>query len=162
MKLLPDELRLGSGSVGVQPDGLIESRGSFTLVEAKRIRGSRFQDQQLAREYLTVLQERGARSGLLWVVLGSPPPVAVTGVGRVGLVEAIEARLDAVHALTACEIDLAEAGAGIRDVVAWTTWNNIVEATEAALGDMDALDDSVRACIARLARAVSQAVEWHR
>lgn len=62
--LLPEELVLNprGRSRGdrriVQPDAWISTPGTVTLVEAKRIRSSRFQPEQLAREYVALT--RGA------------------------------------------------------------------------------------------------------
>ena len=36
----------------VQPDGIMESLNTYTILEAKRIRSSSFQPEQLAREYV--------------------------------------------------------------------------------------------------------------
>ncbi len=41
-----------SGGIVVQPDGIISSDSCFTLVEAKRIRTTSFQPEQLSREYI--------------------------------------------------------------------------------------------------------------
>ena len=78
--LLPDDLYLdvkaahGTKRVSVQPDGLLESKSVFCLMEAKRIKPGSFQPEQLAREYLTVLKFAKARdiTPLLLLVLPDP------------------------------------------------------------------------------------------
>jgi hypothetical protein len=80
--LLPDEVRLQprnphqQDGLVVQPDAIISSSNSYVLVEAKRLRRSSFQPEQLAREYLAVTQQANGRTPLLLLILGAPPPVA--------------------------------------------------------------------------------------
>lgn len=84
LTLLPDELmitRHDAGAVVVQPDGVLVSPSCYVLIEAKRIRRSAFQAEQLAREYAAVLQEAHGRTPLLLLLLGAPPPVSVAGEG---------------------------------------------------------------------------------
>lgn len=159
--LLPDEVHLGRLALVVQPDAYLDSPQSLALVECKRIRSSRFQEEQLAREYLAVHQAAGSRSALMWVILGSPPPVLVAGLGRVDLAEAVHARLDQVHATSGCTVDLEKARSRVEDTIAWTTWQNIEEATQNALRQMGPLDDDVAGCLRRLVDAISRSVEWH-
>lgn len=55
----------------VQPDGIIESPNTYTILEAKRIRSSSFQPEQLAREYVLALRDAGPRTPILLLVLGT-------------------------------------------------------------------------------------------
>lgn len=59
VKLNPDGLTRAELMI-VQPDAMITSSSCRTLVEAKRIRRSSFQPQQLAREYLAVTRPSGS------------------------------------------------------------------------------------------------------
>ena len=73
MSLLPGDVFLGQTRVHVQPDATILTPFTYVLVEAKRIRSSSFQVDQLAREFVAVLQEAEDRTPLLLLVLGAPP-----------------------------------------------------------------------------------------
>ena len=66
----------------VQPDGLIESQNVYLVLEAKRIRQSSFQPEQLAREYVLSLRESGTKNPLLLLVLGHQPPISIQKHGR--------------------------------------------------------------------------------
>lgn len=59
----------------VQPDGSVISTGSYVMIEAKRIRASTFQPEQLAREYVALMREAQGRTPLL---------VAHPGLGTAG------------------------------------------------------------------------------
>ncbi len=61
--------------LNVQPDGIFECEIAYCMLEAKRIKRGAFHPEQLAREFLAVLQEAKNRSGLLLLVLPVPPPV---------------------------------------------------------------------------------------
>ena len=68
--LLPDEFVLPGSATTVQPDATIAMPGHFVLMEAKRIRRASFQPEQLAREYVALLNEAADRVHLLLIVLG--------------------------------------------------------------------------------------------
>lgn len=135
----------------VQPDAIISSTSAYCLVEAKRIQGGSFQPRQLARTAITARDRAGGRPSLVLLVLGSPPPILVKGRGR--------RTVDA--ATTADEV----IGFEIPDpttTVAWTTWNQIAQASENGLAMLpSATDPSLAASIERLARRVSGSVRWH-
>ncbi len=97
--LLPDESRLGPDGPVVQLDGVVASQTCHVLIEAKAMRGS-FQPEQLPREYLALLRDAGAKVPLLFLVLGSGPPVPVRGYGRLDLEDAVAMHLERVHART--------------------------------------------------------------
>ena len=60
MTLAPN--RSGTNQLVVQPDALITSPGSFVLVEAKRVRSSSFQPEQLAKEYVATMAHVATRT----------------------------------------------------------------------------------------------------
>ena len=68
LTLLPEELKLRpSGAsyqeqVVVQPDGMITSPHCVVMIEAKRIRKSKFQTEQLAREYIALMRDAAGRT----------------------------------------------------------------------------------------------------
>lgn len=147
----------------VQPDGLIESRGVYAVLEAKRIRRSSFQREQLAREYVLALRDANERAPLLLLILGDEPPVNVARQSRMSITDAIELTLDSVlersdgHGLTRQEaIDR------IPQVVAWLTWSEISEIVrrQQAIA-VSRAEASVGASIKRLADSVTQAIERH-
>ena len=99
ISLLPGDVFLGRTGVHVQPDATIITPTTYALVEAKRIRPSSFQADQLAREFVAVLQEARGRTPLLLLVLGVPPPVKVRGLAeRIDIATAISTRLSNVAA----------------------------------------------------------------
>lgn len=57
ISMLPGDIYLGQSEVNLQPDAIIVGPSSYVLIEAKRIRRSSFQENQLAREFVAVLQE---------------------------------------------------------------------------------------------------------
>ncbi len=61
LTLLPEESLLPGSAVVVQPDATMAMPGHFVLVEAKRIRTASFQPEQLAREYITLLDKAADR-----------------------------------------------------------------------------------------------------
>ena len=71
IQLLPGDVTLMPAGINVQPDATITTTTCSVLVEAKRIKASAFQPEQLAREYLALLQEVTKRTPLLLLVLGS-------------------------------------------------------------------------------------------
>jgi hypothetical protein len=166
--LLPDDLMLGSETtpwgarVVVQPDGIVMSPRCFVLLEAKRIRRSSFQPEQLAREYLAVLQHSGERSPLLLLLLGSPPPVAVQDLGSLSVTDAVDAGLPAV--LSRMREDSSSRSQlldRLPEVVAWTTWHDLSNVLEERLAGFQSSDPSMQACVTRLVQSALSAVERH-
>ncbi|MGI8691630.1 MAG: hypothetical protein ACR2JK_01840 [Geodermatophilaceae bacterium] len=109
LTLLPDETLLPPTGIVVQPDATLISPNTHVLVEAKRIRACYFQAEQLPREYLALLLAAEARTPLLLVVLGAPPPVPLRGHrGRLPLLDALTLHLETVHnRVEGAPIDLA-------------------------------------------------------
>ena len=167
--LLPDDLLLGSKNtphddrVVVQPDGILTSPQCYVLIEARRIRRSSFQPEQLAREYAAVLQHSGERSPLLLLLLGSPPPVAVKGLGRLSLIDAVDAGLPAVLNRMGQDSPPLRSQLLNRlpEVVAWITWDDLCNVLEDRLASFDSPDPSVQACVTRLVQSALSAVARH-
>jgi len=160
LTLLPDDLsipRHEAGAVVVQPDGVLVSPSCYVLIEAKRIRRSSFQAEQLAREYAAVLQEARGRTPLLLLVLGAPPPVSVAGGGRLSVEEAVARHLAKFSPPAELPRLLDELGS----VVAWTTWDQLREVVESQAVAFRCDDDSVAGSVARLSGAVTDAVRRH-
>jgi hypothetical protein len=167
LTLLPDDIVLApsrtkkSEQLIVQPDGIMISPGCYTLIEAKRIRSSSFQAQQLAREYVSVLHQARGRTPLLLLILGTEPPVRVQGHGKQTVAEAIERYLGPVlggadeHAF-----ELEPLLGGIPDVVAWLTWSRLGQVVDAQRALFKA-EPSVRATVDRLADSVGLAISRH-
>ena len=143
----------------VYPDALIESPGVFCVVEAKGPRKGSFQREQLAREYVLARQRSAGRRPLLLLVLPSPPPVKVDGLGKITPREAIGAETEGVLAGTPSlgnPLDDAD------DVVCWITWDTVKEVVAHQLADLADGSSSTQACIARLAGSLIEAVDRHR
>lgn len=160
LTLLPDELlikRHDAGAVVVQPDGVLVSPSCYVLIEAKRIRRSAFQAEQLAREYAAVLQEAHGGTPLLLLLLGAPPPVSVAGEGRLSVEEAVARHLGKFSPPAELPRLLEELGT----VVAWTTWDQLREVVESQAAAFRSDDDSVAGSVARLSGAVTDAVRRH-
>lgn len=163
VSLLPGDVPLADSTIRVQPDPLVTSASTYTLVEAKRIRPSSFQSDQLAREFIATVQQAGERVPLLLVILGSPPPVAVDKIsGRVSLEDAITWRLDQVDAWSggakSHPDDLATL---IPEVLAWTTWGEIRDVLAANRPTYSAPEGLGRN-VSRLCDAAIAAIDWHR
>lgn len=159
--LLPEQLLLGKHGMVVQPDATIVTPTCHVLVEAKRIRRSSFQPEQLAREYLGLLQSAGSKTALLLLILGSPPPVVVKGHGPLQLMDAITMHLEKVNAESGSHIPLGEVAARIPEVVGWTTWDDIRDVVARQLPKFTSLDPGVAGTVLRLCNSVTTAIEWH-
>jgi len=160
LTLLPDELmitRHDAGAVVVQPDGVLVSPSCYVLIEAKRIRRSAFQAEQLAREYAAVLQEAHGRTPLLLLLLGAPPPVSVAGEGRLSVEEAIARHLSKFTP----PAEVPRLLDTVSNVVAWTTWDQLRQVVESQAAAFRCDDDSVAGSVARLSGAVTDAVRRH-
>jgi len=141
MDLLPGPHYLARGGLGlkelvVQPDAIVTSPRCYELVEAKRIRTSSFQPEQLAREYALVMRtakERHADTPLLFLVLGEKPPVHVGGAGRVLPEQSIRGYLAAVRERSDPDgLDLEAMFAQIPESLAWVTWDEVKTAVAAS------------------------------
>jgi hypothetical protein len=165
--LLPGDIFLAETACGgsqlcVQPDGVVESPSVYCLLEAKRVKRGAFQPEQLAREYLAVLQEAGQRGPLLMLILPGPPPVAVSRHGRLDLHDAVARWLEPV--LLRCEHEFPAAEELLRNVtsvIAYTTWPAVAQSIKSGLQAFSCSDPSVEASVRRLANSVLGAINWH-
>ncbi len=166
LRFLPGDMmlapsRLGKNQLVVQPDALLTSSSSFALIEAKRVRASSFQPEQLAREYIATLAHTGTRTPLI-LLLGVKPPVLVRGRGRMSLEDAISAELQSVLCRANNE-HLAVDGLleRIPDVFCWISWAELsnVIATQSEL--FSSGDPSVNASVHRLANSICSSIAWH-
>lgn len=161
-QILPGNARaiLGDASTStwaVQPDVRLESPGGTIWVEAKRIRASSFQEHQITRTLHAMLTSARSETRLLLLVLGSPPPVKVQGLGTVGIAEAIEHSTSTVAGSERSML----IGAG-RDSVAWVTWDELAVAVWQAAESYHCRDSSTVAAVRRTSTALARAVAWHR
>jgi len=149
--------------IDVQPDAMLVTPESKVLIEAKRIKSSSFQEEQLARNLIISLRESGdLRSGLI-LILGSPPPIKVSGhSGKISISDAIKHNLEAVYNKTeGLEFPLDEAISAIDKNVAWTTWHKISEEIESSANEYQNSDRDTESSVKRLASDLTNAVEWH-
>ncbi|MFC5179428.1 hypothetical protein [Nocardioides taihuensis] len=161
--LLPGDVFVGpEGAVQVQPDGYLSSESALVLVEAKRIRSASFQQKQLAKELLAVVQEAGERTPLLLLILGSPPPVRVKRTGPVELLEAVVGDLEAVAERADWTgppvADLVER---VPEIVAWLTWEEIRNLVTEQRRAGPELPPEMEGTVERLCEAVTSAIDWH-
>ena len=147
----------------VQPDGLIVSPNCFVLIEAKRIRRSSFQTEQLAREFVLLMREANGKIPLLLLLLGSKPPVSVTGHGRLAIQKAITLYLDKVLEQAGNhDLQSKELVERIPTVTSWITWREIQDVISRQLSQFSIGNPSVEASVSRMARSVIHAIDWHK
>lgn len=163
VSLLPGDVPLANSTIRVQPDAVLTSASTYTLIEAKRIRPSSFQTDQLAREFIVTVQQAGERVPLLLVILGSPPPVAVDKIiGRVFLEDAITRRLDQVdHWSGGAKLHPADLATLIPEVLAWTTWGEIRDVLAANRLTYSSAPEGLGRTVSRLCDAAIAAIDWH-
>jgi hypothetical protein len=144
-----------------QPDATIEMPSAHILIEAKRIRSSRFQADQLARCLAVAHVQASGRAPLVLLVLGSPPPVNVEGRGRIAVADSIAEFLP--HVAERCDADLDPASmlADVPRTLAWITWQEIARIAAAQLDRVDLPDPSMTASIGRLVETITSAVALH-
>lgn len=149
-------------AIDVQFDAMAETDHSRIFIEAKRIRSSSFQEEQLARTFIIALRESGDLKPRMLVLLGQPPPVTIQNVGKRDIREGILARLDAVYDKTEyTDFALSDAKERIDECVAWITWQEVAEIIEAAMNEYDNADPSTYAAIGRIAEFISESIKWH-
>ena len=152
----------GRSPLSVQPDGVIETTEVYALVEAKRIRRGSFQEEQLAREFVTAHQEARGRDPMLLLILPEPPPVPVKGNGRISVKDAITRCLGRVVERTEAdlpaEVELVES---IDSTVSWVTWDSIAKVVSAEAERFSSGDPSIDGTIQRLADSLLRAIRWH-
>ena len=146
----------------VQPDGSMTSTGSYVMIEAKRIRRSTFQPEQLAREYVSLMREAQGRAPLLLLILGSEPPVAVTGHGRMGIEDTISLHLSSVLERTEDhDLDESSLRESVPEVLSWITWQELGSVVAKQQGIFCSDNPSVNATVSRLAGSLTDSIVRH-
>ena len=148
--------------IAVQPDAVLESPSTYTIIEAKRLRRGSFQPKQLAREFVLALQRAEAKRPILLLLLPEEPPVPVRGHGRRSISEAISLQLADV--LSDSDVPTASVAAaldGIDRVTCWITWQDLLAALTSRLATFEIHEPSVKASMARIVGTVQAAIEWH-
>ena len=162
ISFLPGDVPLANSTIQVQPDVLLTSASTYTLVEAKRIGPSRFQTDQLARELIATVRQAGERVPLLLVILGSPPPVHVLKIpGLVSLEDAITQRLDKVDAWFESELRPEDLVSRIPETLAWTTWGEIRDVLATNRVRFSSAPEGLGRSVSRLCDAAIAAINWH-
>lgn len=147
----------------VQPDGIISTSTTYSLIEAKRIRSSSFMPEQLSREYITVLREAKDKLPLLILVLGKEPPVSIQKNGRKSFKEGVLLHLKSVYDRTEdFPYDYDHIVERIDDVVSWITWDQISDIVVEQLGTYQSGDESINNSVKRVANSVIDSVKRHR
>jgi hypothetical protein len=146
----------------VQPDGVITSPSCSVLVEAKRIRRSSFQPEQLAREYVALTRDAGSRIPLLLLLLGAEPPVPIAGAGRREIEEVIAWQLRSVYERTPDHPwSLATLLDRLPTAYAWITWQELGGIVTEQAGRVRPDNASVAATIDRLAASITRSIRRH-
>lgn len=146
----------------VQPDGVITSPSCSVLVEAKRIRRSSFQPEQLAREYVALTREAGSRTPLLLLLLGAEPPVLIAGAGRMEIEEAIALHLQSVYERTPDHPwPLTTLLDRLPTAYAWITWQELSDIVTEQASHRRPDNASVAATIDRLAASIIRSIRRH-
>lgn len=141
----------------IQPDAVIEGESVTCLVEAKRLRPSRFQPEQVARCLHTVTDPNLDTFGFVLLVLADDPPIRVNGQGRVDLTTAVGIGLDR-QGIPWNRDQITEL---VAERFAWITWAEIASCVQTALEDEPSGDPSVHAALARLTNSISDSVRRH-
>lgn len=166
LEFLPGDLPLVPGAESpqqlfVQPDAVLTTENSFVMIEAKRIRRSAFQPQQLAREYVAAVAHSQGRSPLI-LLLGAEPPLQVKGRGRLSIEEAIESELRDVMLQNVGDTEDYELLlSAIPDVFCWITWDEVAAVVAKQAAAFASLESSVHASVQRLAGSITNALTWH-
>lgn len=166
LRFLPGDMTLApnrseKNQLFVQPDALITSPSTFVLVEAKRVRASSFQPEQLAREYVATMAHAGNWAPLI-LLLGVEPPVLVRGRGRMRLEQAVSSELESVllranHEYLAMDRMVEQ----IPEVFCWITWAELSAVVGSQAAGFSTADPSVNASVRRLANSVCTSIAWH-
>jgi hypothetical protein len=131
-------------------------------MEAKRIRRSSFQPEQLAREYVALTHEAGSRIPLLLLLLGAEPPVSIAGAGRMEIDEAIALHLPSVYDRTPDHPwSLTTLLERLPAAYAWITWQELSGIVTEQAGRMRPDNASVAATIDRLAASITRSIRRH-
>ncbi|MGH3623461.1 MAG: hypothetical protein ACRDQ5_16965 [Sciscionella sp.] len=146
----------------MQPDALVSSANCYALIEAKRLKSSVFQPEQLAREYVAVTRDAGPRTPLLLLLLGSPPPVRVRGHERLDIAEAVALHIESVLDRTEHHgLSLTSLQQQLPETCAWITWHELAHVVADQQARYATDDPSVAGSIRRLATSITRAISWH-
>jgi len=155
--VLPGDLTHPDLGIRAQPDVLIDSPGAFVFVEAKRLRRSSFQPNQLAKELLLAAEHGRGRCPVLLLVLDAPPPVTVQGHGSMSVEDAVGLGRELISAQHGRPV----ATPNPSDLVAWTTWSDIGSQVAEAMQAYDNPDQSTVNAVARVAATIADALSAH-
>lgn len=103
--------------VRAQPDVRIDSPAAFVFVEAKRLRSSSLQPDQLAKELILTAEHGQGRHPVLLLVLGAPRPICVQGHSALSIQEAVRLREQRISARQERQVAVPKP----TDTIAWTT-----------------------------------------
>lgn len=139
----------------IQPDGLIGSEECVCLVEVKRLRSTSFQQRQIARTALTVVDLAKKRTAFALLVLPEEPPVRVAKHGRMRIPDALRLGLDD-SVWTEDEIEEVSS-----EHFTWITWRSLGETVRTAADRFISSDPSIDGSVRRLAEEVQHALARH-
>ena len=157
VEVLPGDLVLPDQSIRAQPDALLRSDHSYVFVEAKRIRRSVFEAEQLARELLLTSHHAADRRPLMLLILGAPPPIPVRGHGRLDVTDAVMLGSQLISERLGRQVPLCDPLV----TVAHTTWAEIADVVTRAAEGYEISDDSAVRAIQRIANSAVAAVSAH-
>ena len=146
----------------VQPDGILESDELYIMLEAKRIKSSSFQPQQLAKEFYLMTREMQDKKPLLLIVLGKKPPVLIKGKGRRAIADDILLEIDSIsqkanyHPLTNDQIESL-----VKDSVGWITWDEVLKICKEQLTLIDSDNSTYTNSIKRMVQELDKVVKRH-
>ena len=155
--ILPGDLIHPDVDIRAQPDVRIDSPAAFVFIEAKRLRSSSFQPDQLAKELILAAEHGRGRRPVLLLVLGAPPPIRVQGHGTLSIEEAVRLGEERMSARNGRHVAVPNP----TDTIAWTTWAEIGSQVTAALQTYDNADPSTRDAVARVAMTLVDALRVH-
>lgn len=161
--VLPGNLPLPGLPVNVQPDVWMTGPNVQLLVEAKGYKkGAVFNSEQLPRELLCIRAHSGPRIPLLLLILTSPPPIKISGLGPHGVHAGVAMGLESLCTRAGMtKEDYADVLASIPTSVAWITWSEISAIVMRQKTVVSNLPPSIAASIYRTADGVVQAINWH-
>lgn len=155
--ILPGDLTHPELRLRAQPDVCIDLPSAFVFVEAKRLRASSFQPDQLAKELILAVAHARGRRPVLLLVLGAPPPVRVKRRGPQAIEDAVRLGQEIISVRHGRLVEIPDPS----ETVAWTTWADIGAQVAAALEAYANPDLSTYNAVTRVAMTVSDALRVH-
>ena len=155
--LLPGDLAHPDLDVRAQPDVRIDSPAAFVFVEAKRLRRSSFQEEQVAKELILAAEHAQDRHPVLLLVLAAPPPIRVQGHGALSIQDTVSLGQEQISARHGRHVAVPNPA----HTIAWTTWAAIGEQVATALQTYDNPDESTYNAVARVATTLADALQAH-